>query len=140
MKNYIYIIAPALGWLAAQAIKFILANRKDGINWGDFLQSGGFPSSHSAFMVALTTVVGINYGIKSVTFAVVAAVTAIILYDSFGVRQTTGNQTKAIFELAERSKIRLRSKIHISEGHTVMEVFSGCLLGILVGVILNWLI
>jgi acid phosphatase family membrane protein YuiD len=65
MSDYIYIIAPICGWLVAQGIKFFLSLRKDGISWNDFVQSGGMPSSHTAFMVALLTVIGVNNGIQS---------------------------------------------------------------------------
>jgi len=111
MSDYVYLIAPVLGWAVAQSIKFTLSLRKDGINWNDALQSGGMPSSHAAFMVSICTVVALAIGLKSVEFGIVSAVTAIILYDSLGVRKTTGDQTKAIDELAKHNQKVLKTKI-----------------------------
>jgi acid phosphatase family membrane protein YuiD len=64
MKTYAYIIAPILGWVVAQGIKFMLSLRKDGISVYDTVQSGGMPSSHTAFMVSLATAIGFGEGFK----------------------------------------------------------------------------
>jgi len=139
MKGYIYLIAPIVGWFLAQSLKFAFTLRKDGINWGDAIQSGGLPSSHAAFMVSITTVIGINYSIKSAIFGISAAITAIILYDAIGVRRATGEQTQAINELAKHDKKRLQTNIHNAKGHSFIEVMLGSLIGVLVGFGLNYL-
>jgi acid phosphatase family membrane protein YuiD len=136
MSDYIYIIAPICGWLVAQGIKFFLSLRKDGISWNDFVQSGGMPSSHTAFMVALLTVIGVNNGIQSAIFGVTAAVTAIIIYDAMGVRRTTGEQTVAIKELSDNQKYKLKIKINNSKGHTPAQIVVGIIVGALVGGVL----
>lgn len=133
MSDYVYLIAPVMGWAVAQSIKFTLSLRKDGINWSDALQSGGMPSSHAAFMVSICTVVVLANGLKSVEFGILAAITAIILYDSLGVRKTTGDQTKAIDELAKHNQKPLKTKITDSKGHNIKEVIAGILVGIVVG-------
>jgi acid phosphatase family membrane protein YuiD len=133
MNKYQYIVAPVVGWLVAQAIKFAISLRKDGIRWGDLVQSGGMPSSHSAFMMALTTVIGLSLGISNVAFGISASLTAIIVYDAMGVRRTTGQQTVAILELAKSTKHQLKTEITIARGHTPIEAFMGCLVGIIVG-------
>jgi len=135
MSDYVYLIAPVLGWAVAQSIKFSLSLRKDGINWNDALQSGGMPSSHAAFMVSICTVVLLVLGLTSVEFGVVAAITAIILYDSLGVRKTTGDQTKAIDELAKHNHKTLMTKITDSKGHDLKEVIAGIITGIVVGTV-----
>ena len=136
MSDYIYIIAPICGWLVAQGIKFTLSLRKDGITWNDFVQSGGMPSSHAAFMVALLTVVGAENGIQSAIFGVTLAVTAIIIYDAMGVRRTTGEQTVAIKELANNQKLKLKINIHNAKGHTPLQIMVGIIVGTLVGGVL----
>ena len=137
MNKYIYLIAPVMGWAIAQAIKFTISLRKDGIDWSDAFQSGGMPSSHSAFMVSICTVIALNQGMDSVYFGIVATVTAIILYDAFGVRKTTGDQTEAIEELAKYNGKKLKTRIMKSKGHTINEVFAGSFLGILVGLLVQ---
>jgi uncharacterized protein len=138
MKDFNYLIAPILGWLVAQAIKFGLTLRKDGISWSDAVQSGGMPSSHSSFMVALTTLIGLEQGIKSVVFAISFSVTAIIVYDSFGVRRTVGEQCDAIDNLCDKNVTK--PKIHISKGHTPAEVMFGCITGFTVGLLVYLLL
>ena len=82
MDGTLYIVAPVAGWLVAQGIKFVLTLRKDGVTLTDAFQSGGMPSSHSAFMVALTTVIGLNEGFDSAIFGLSLAITAIVMYDA----------------------------------------------------------
>ena len=135
MGDYIYLIAPISGWVVAQSIKFGLTLRKDGVKIGDAVQSGGMPSSHAAFMVALTTVVGLNYGISDVLFGIVFALTAIIIYDALGVRRTTGQQTEVIKQIAKIGKYRVGT-IDNAKGHTVPEVAVGALVGVAVGILL----
>jgi uncharacterized protein len=133
MADYIYLLTPVLGWLAAQGLKFLFSLRKDGITVSDVWQSGGMPSSHAAFMVSLSTVVLLSEGITSILFAITAAVTAIILYDAIGVRRTVGEQVDAIRELAKNTK--LKTEVHTARGHTPLEVAVGSLVGVVVGLI-----
>jgi hypothetical protein len=140
MPNYKFIIAPVLGWVVAQGIKLIISLRKDGIDWKDALQSGGMPSSHAAFMVSICTVIALSLGLSSVEFGIITAVTAVILYDSIGVRKTTGDQTDAINELAKNNHKKLLVKISISRGHNLIEVIAGAFVGVLVGLLTSVLL
>lgn len=135
MQRYQYIIAPVLGWLIAQGIKFVLSLRKDGLQLVDFVQSGGMPSSHSSLILALTTVIGLEQGITTVAFGITATVAGIVIYDATGVRRTTGQQTEAIKELAIANKIELDTTINNARGHSLPEVLVGSFLGIFIGVI-----
>lgn len=131
MKNFIYIAAPLLGWFSAQGIKFIFSLRKDGVTVTDAFQSGGMPSSHAAFMVALTTVIGLSEGFSSAVFGLSLALSAIIAYDARGVRLATGQQTEVIKQLAAKNKIKVN--ITNAKGHRIIEVMAGAILGIVVG-------
>jgi acid phosphatase family membrane protein YuiD len=134
MGEYIYLIAPLSGWVVAQSIKFGLTLRKDGVTIQDAVQSGGMPSSHTAFMFALTTVVGLTTSISDIAFGITAAITGVIVYDALGVRRTTGQQTEAIKQLAKANKTKLGT-IDNAKGHTLPEVVVGALVGIGVGII-----
>jgi acid phosphatase family membrane protein YuiD len=134
MGQYIYLIAPISGWVVAQSIKFVLTLRKDGVKIQDAVQSGGMPSSHTAFMVALTTAVGLNYGIAAVQFGIVFSLTGIIIYDALGVRRTTGQQTVAIKKLAKDTKTKINT-LDNAKGHTLPEVLVGGLVGVAVGIL-----
>lgn len=136
MADYIYLIAPFCGWVVAQSIKFVLSLRKDGVRLSDAVQSGGMPSSHAAFMVALTTVIGLGQGFSSPIFAVSFAVSAIVIYDATSVRLTTGQQTDAIYQLAKAQKITLKTAINNARGHKMTEVIVGSAVGVVVGLAL----
>jgi acid phosphatase family membrane protein YuiD len=133
MNEYAYVITPFIGWLVAQGLKFFLSLRQDGVKLSDSWQSGGMPSSHTTFMVSLTTIVGVGQGVTSVLFAISASVTAIVLYDAIGVRRTTGELVSAVEELAQKQKVK--TNIHKAKGHTPQEVAAGIVLGVIVGLI-----
>ena len=135
MKSYEFILAPIFGWVAAQGIKFVLTLRKDGLQLRDLYVSGGFPSSHTALTVALTTVVGISEGVTSPLFAVSAAFTSVVMYDSIGVRRSTGEHTALLKKLTKDNKSlsKEREGLHIFYGHTPEEVLGGLALGICIG-------
>jgi acid phosphatase family membrane protein YuiD len=135
MNKYQYLIAPFLGWVVAQSIKFAVRLNKDGIQWGDTIQSGGMPSSHSACMVALTTVIGVHQGFSSALFALSAGITGIILYDAMGVRRSAGQLTEAVKELSKKTSTKLSTELTNSKGHDPIEVFAGFLVGIVIGVL-----
>ena len=140
MSDYLFIIAPLTGWVVAQALKVCLELRKDGVQLRDAWASGGMPSSHSAGIVALTTSIGIEQGITSAIFGLALTVSAVILYDSVGVRRAAGESTMAIKELESKLKIRTKQKIHLAKGHTPQQVIGGVFLGVLIGAVLTKLL
>lgn len=133
MEQAIYIIAPLAGWLIAQGIKFALSLRQDGVTVSDAFQSGGMPSSHTSFMVALVTVIGINEGYNSAIFGLSLAIAAIVAYDARGVRLATGQQTVVINKLAKTAKIK--TNITNAKGHRIIEVLAGAVIGVVVGIV-----
>lgn len=133
-SSFALLVSPFAGWIAAQLLKFIFTLRKDGITFHDAIQSGGMPSSHSAFMSSLATAIGISQGISSATFAITVAITAIIVYDATGVRRTTGEQTDALQQLAKKTNSKL-IYIHDARGHTPVEVAAGLAVGMVTGIL-----
>ena len=140
MSDYLFIIAPLSGWVVAQTLKVILELRKDGVQLRDAWASGGMPSSHSAGIVSLTTAIGIEQGSKSAIFGLALTITAVILYDSVGVRRTTGENAIAITELESKLHTKAKQKIHIARGHTPQQVAGGVFLGLAIGVVLTKLL
>lgn len=128
-----------VAWFTAQSIKFILhmlTNRK--INLGVLTQSGGMPSSHTALMCSMSVAIGRLYSFSSPAFAVVTVVAFIIMYDAMGVRRSAGEQAKVLKDIIDMLAIDEKNKANIKEvlGHTPIEVFSGALLGILLGALM----
>jgi acid phosphatase family membrane protein YuiD len=91
------LIAAFVAVVAAQALKPLTA-RVAGGAWRPALAlaSGGFPSSHSAFVTALAAGVGAQWGYDSGSFACACAVSAVVMYDAMGVRRQAGFHATAI--------------------------------------------
>lgn len=95
-----------------------------------FLESGGFPSSHSATVTALATATGLTHGWRSDLFAIVAVFAIIVLYDAVGIRQAVGQQARFLNML--RGKESPDEKpFKEALGHSPIEVAGGAILGIL---------
>lgn len=135
MSDYVYIITPAAAYVLAQALKIIFELRKDGVQLRDSWSSGGMPSVHTATIVALATVIGINGGTKTPLFAVVFVLACIVAYDAMGVRRTAGEAAIAARELQKVNKIKTDKLVHAARGHTPVQVAAGIVIGFGVGVI-----
>ncbi len=131
------ITVPMFAWFLAQLLKVInvLVSSKK-IDFTRFIGSGGMPSSHSAFIVSLTTVVAKIKGIDSVEFGISLAVSLIVMYDAAGVRRAAGKQAKVLNQLiySHNDKVQFDEKLKELLGHSPFEVFMGALLGILIGI------
>jgi acid phosphatase family membrane protein YuiD len=134
-KNRIFWIS-MLAWLIAQILKVtidLLVKKK--VDFRRLVSAGGMPSSHSAFVVALSTAVGLVHGFDSALFAVSAAFAGIIMYDAAGVRRAVGIQAGILNEMMDDlNKHRPVGEQKLREliGHTPIEVFAGAVLGFLV--------
>ena len=96
-----YLIAIAAAWVVAQGAKFLIESvRKGGpINYKNLYSSGDMPSSHTATVIALMTVVGLKNGVESAVFGIATLFAAIVMYDAVMVRRSSGEQGAAISEL-----------------------------------------
>ena len=139
--EYKYLTIPFVSWVAAQALKFfidlILRGRVD---YTRLLGSGGMPSSHSAFVVSLSTVIGIGKGFDSALFGVTLAFSLVVMYDAAGVRRAAGKQARVLNRMFHHN--RETGDFHLEEdlkeliGHTPVEVIAGALLGLAISVLL----
>lgn len=130
------ITVPASAWFVAQFIKVIgVIIKENKIDFTRFVGSGGMPSSHAAFIVSLSTVVGKVRGWDSLEFGVTVAIALIVMYDAAGVRRAAGLQAKVLNELifSNDHKIHLDKKLKELLGHSPFEVIMGAILGVLLG-------
>ncbi|MCA9347520.1 divergent PAP2 family protein [Candidatus Saccharibacteria bacterium] len=132
MRKYELLIVPMVAWLVAQGLKFIIFLRKDGLQVSDLYASGGFPSSHTSLITSVTMLLGLRNGLDDPLFAVALVVSALIMYDAVGVRRSSGEQSVAIKELADKTGKSLTTKMHGAKGHTPVEVLGGLGVGILI--------
>ena len=129
------LITALIGWFAAQVLKMILVWDKKKFDFKRIIGSGGMPSSHSSFVMALTMSIGFN----SVAFAISAVMSFVVMYDAAGVRRSAGQQAAILNKLVESvmnadfSKTEKRLKELL--GHTPIEVFAGAILGVIIAII-----
>ena len=134
-NKYIYI--PVLLWFGIQLFKLIydLVTTKK-FNFKRIMGAGGMPSSHSAVVATLTTLVGKEYGLGSAIFAVSFVFSLIVMYDAAGVRRAAGKQATLLNKLVENypnSNVIVTEKLVEVLGHTPFQVLVGAVIGILVG-------
>ncbi|NLI93553.1 MAG: divergent PAP2 family protein [Peptococcaceae bacterium] len=134
-----------LAWVLAQAAKIIL-NFLLEKKW-DFrllVSSGGFPSSHTAIVSALSISIGKTQGWDSALFAISVVLAVIVMYDAAGVRRAAGNHARVINYLVEWTRQlqadRLAGNLQQERlkeliGHTPFEVFGGAFLGCAIGLL-----
>jgi acid phosphatase family membrane protein YuiD len=130
-----YVIAIVVGWTLSQLIKSIIGlfrNKYMGLRSIMFV-SGGMPSSHSATMMAVWTVILLNDGVGSGLFGLASVVALIVLYDAVKVRRSSGEQGVALLALMKEQKSIVPTP-RVAMGHTPIEVLAGSFLGILVGI------
>jgi acid phosphatase family membrane protein YuiD len=131
------LIACLVAWLIAQVLKIALtfySSKK--IDLTRFVGSGGMPSSHTSFVMALSTSIGRLNGWNSPLFAISICFAFVVMYDAAGVRRAAGNQAKIlniIIEDLAHNKPLENEKLKELIGHTPKEVLAGAILGILVG-------
>jgi acid phosphatase family membrane protein YuiD len=135
LSNHI-LVSAVLAWAAAQIIKTVLVYRKTKeLDLERLFGSGGMPSSHTAFVVAMATAAAMVEGLASSTFALSFILASIVMYDAAGVRQAAGQQARVLNRLIKQ----LRSEHILPErelkellGHTPLEVLAGAVLGFLI--------
>lgn len=112
--------------------------------------TGGMPSSHSALVVSLATLVGLLEGMNSTTFAIAAGLAMVVMHDAMTVRRSVGQQASSLNNLHEifnqmsvqmtdlieskNENINIKlEKIKVLLGHSPLEVLVGGLWGMLTG-------
>ena len=96
------------------------------------------PSSHSAVVTSIATMIGKTQGINSPIFALAVMFAFVVMYDAAGVRRAAGKQAKLLNKLVETpglSNIQVQEKLVEVLGHTPMQVIVGAAIGVIVGLI-----
>ena len=137
--EYRYLIVPFATWFFIQLFKLIydLVTTKK-FNFKRILGAGGMPSSHSAVVVALCTMIGKSYGINSAIFGLSVVFAFVVMYDAAGVRRAAGKQAKLLNKIVQTpglSNVEVTEKLQEVLGHTPIQVFVGAFIGLIVGLI-----
>lgn len=136
-NKYIYI--PFFLWFGIQLFKLIydLVTTKK-FNFKRIIGAGGMPSSHSAVVSGLATLIGKYEGVDTPIFALAFIVAFVVMYDACGVRRAAGKQAALLNKLIETPGL---TGVQVSErlvevlGHTPVQVFVGAIIGVIVGLI-----
>ena len=135
-----YIYVPIVLWFSIQLFKLIYdlcTTRK--FNFKRILGAGGMPSSHSAVVTSLATLIGKNMGVGSPIFALALIFAFVVMYDACGVRRAAGKQAKVLNDIVNTpglSNIQVQEKLQEALGHTPVQVFVGAMIGVIAGLIL----
>lgn len=142
--NYVLVTA-VISSLLAQFTKVIL----NLIILGKFIPerlwgAGGMPSAHSATVCALLVATGRYCGTSSTEFALALVLAIIVMYDAMGVRRETGEQAKILNRMLSEWMDRESDampflgdkKLKEMVGHTPIQVLTGAIFGIAVGLLM----
>ena len=107
--------------------------------------SGGFPSSHSSTVTALSLAIGIQEGFDSTIFDVTCIFSLIVMYDACHVRYYSGKNIALTQQLIKDLKTMVglnlddpiyQEKLKSILGHKGIEVLGGFFVGLIVPMIL----
>ncbi len=134
-----YIYVPFFLWFGIQSFKLLydLWTTKK-FNFKRIMGAGGMPSSHSAVVVGLATLIGKYEGVDSPIFALAFILAFVVMYDACGIRRAAGKQAALLNKLIETpglTGMQVSEKLVEVLGHTPVQVFVGAIIGVIVGVI-----
>lgn len=134
LENKVLMIA-LVSWAVAQGSKVlieVLSYRK--VDLKRFVGSGGMPSSHSAFVMALSTGIGKLEGWESPLFAIAMSFAFVVMYDAAGVRRAAGKQAEILNIMIKdviEHKVLKEERLKELIGHTPIEVIIGGIIGVI---------
>ncbi|MBY0449851.1 MAG: divergent PAP2 family protein [Cyanobacteria bacterium] len=128
------LISALLALISAQLVKaFIDTVTHQRLNFRIMVQTGGMPSSHSAFMASMATSCGLVEGFGSTQFAIALSLALIVMYDAAGVRRAAGKMAGILNKITEDFYMHypalLPERLRELLGHTPIEVVVGALFG-----------
>ena len=147
LKNYYPLVSFLIALLIAQGAKpFIMLLKTGEFRLKYLIASGGYPSSHSASVVALCLSIGLKDGFDSSIFALSLGIVMIVLFDAVNVRYYSGRNISLTQQLIEDLQYIIEMKDPIYDekfkevlGHTKLEAITGIFLGIFVSIVLYFL-
>ena len=140
MSSIYPLVAALLANVIAQVLKpIVLYFRTKELDVHQCIACGGFPSSHSSTVTALTIAIGMNEGFDSALFAITCVFSFIVIYDAANVRYYAGRNiqlTKQLISDLETLKgLKFNDPIYHEKiksvlGHKFIEILGGILLSI----------
>lgn len=140
ITQFKYLYTPFLLWFCIQLFKVIwdLITTKQ-FNFKRIMGAGGMPSSHSAVVTSIATLIGKYEGINSPIFALSVVFAFVVMYDAAGIRRAAGKQARLLNKIVNTpglTNLQVQEKLVEVLGHTPMQVIVGAVIGIIAGLIL----
>lgn len=140
LAQFKYLYTPFLLWFCIQLFKVIwdLVTTKQ-FNFKRIMGAGGMPSSHSAVVTSIATLIGKYEGITSPLFALAVVFSFVVMYDAAGIRRAAGKQARLLNKIVNTpglTNLQVQEKLVEVLGHTPMQVIVGAAIGVIAGLIL----
>lgn len=124
------LLIPLLVGLITQILKLGLDGVKGNLTWRHiFNDYGGMPSSHTAFVVSLLTIVAFFDGVRSTSFLIALILTLIVVRDAVGLRRWIGSSHELLNHLIKKVPLLKKRYQFMPIGHTPLEVLAGAIVG-----------
>lgn len=122
------IVIPFISILAAEVVKVFIdiVTKRSKVR---FIDPGGMPSGHSAFVSSLVVVVAYREGVESTAFMIAAVIALVVMYDAINLRNEAGKHARII-------NAQHAEKLEESLGHNHWEVLVGALFGAILSFVL----
>lgn len=136
------LVIAILSQVSSQVFKVVLYSVTERrIALDRFVNAGGIPSAHTAFVTALAAAIGLQRGVTSDLFAIAAVFAAIVVYDSFRLRGHVQRHAEVLNRLlAPRRELPGSGGDGRGEplsehvGHSLPEVAAGIVWGLMFAV------
>jgi len=137
---YSILVFPLISGLIAQISKLIFRTNGKKLHLENILSYSGMPSGHTAMVISLATIIGLEQGLDSPLFALSLIFALIVIRDAVGIRRYLGQHGATLNtlvkdldedEMLDKSYPLLLERI----GHTPLQAIVGGLIGFFV----SWL-
>lgn len=124
-----YIYVPFFLWFGIQLFKLLydLVTTKK-FNFKRIMGAGGMPSSHSAVVTALATLMVKEYGPEAPITALTVIFACVVMYDAAGVRRAAGKQASILNKMIEVSELKPEERLQEVLGHSPLQVLAGAII------------
>ena len=138
---YHILLAPLIALFIVQVIKPFIKSNQRKLSLKSLMVYSGMPSGHSALIISLVTIIGLEEGAKSPLFAVSAILAIIVIRDALGIRKYLGQHGHIlnilVKDLKDDDVLEAKYPYLLEKiGHTPAQVLAGSIIGLLVSVVI----
>lgn len=132
------IIIPIIITAVTQMMKLAIDGIPKNFTWQHLINNyGGMPSSHTAYVTSLATLVALRDGLDSTLFAISVVVMVVVIRDAIGFRREIGRNAMTTNAIATQVFGEKADLLNEQVGHSVAEATVGFVLGVVLAIILH---